>query len=75
MLYLGRGSSVTQCPLCEAFDLSCGHGRGSLPGLGSVNRGAGVKIIDMFAAAQLPPCGLVGLKPLNALSNFGLTGV
>src|SRR6266850_7448577 len=49
MLYLGRGSSVTQCPLCEALTLSCGGGRVSLPGPGSVSRAGSVKIIDMFA--------------------------
>src|ERR1700738_4123871 len=49
MLYLGRGSSVTQCPLCEAFTPSHGCCRGSPPGLGAVNRTGGVKIIDMFA--------------------------
>src|SRR3982075_1508588 len=54
MLYLGRGSSVTQCPLCEAFDLRCGCGRGSPRSPGSVSRAGGVKIIDMFAAAELP---------------------
>src|SRR5882724_4466875 len=54
MLYLGRGSSVTQCPLCEAFDLSCGCVRDSLPAFRSVNREAGVKIIDMFAVTQRP---------------------
>src|SRR3979411_2792982 len=52
MLYLGRGSSVTQCPLCEAFGRSYGRSRGSLQGLGSVGRAGGVKIIDMFARRE-----------------------
>src|SRR3984893_12822096 len=70
MLYLGRGSSVTQCPLCEAFDLSCGCDRGSLPGLRSVNREAGVKIIDMFAAAQLTAIQSCGTQTVECTVEF-----
>src|SRR6266702_1444941 len=54
MLYLGRGSSVTQCPLCEAFALGCGSGRSSPPGARSVSWAGGVKIIDMFVASAPP---------------------
>src|ERR1700738_2973556 len=70
MLYLGRGSSVTQCPLCEAFDLRCGRGRGSPRGPGEGSRGGGVKIIDMFAAAELPTIQSCRAQTVECIVEF-----
>src|ERR1700730_15448905 len=70
MLYLGRGSSVTQCPLCEAFDLRCGRGRGSPRGPGEVSRARGVKIIDMFADAELPTIQSCRAQTVECIVEF-----
>jgi hypothetical protein len=74
MLYPGRGSSVTQCPLSEAFHRSCGGCRGSLPGLEPVNQAGGVKIIDTSAVGAVPAIQSGRPKPFNMLTNLVLTG-
>jgi len=71
MLYLGRGSSVTQCPLCKAFTLP----RIIPRALQSVRILGGVKIVDTFALHALPPYSAAGHKALIAQSNLVLTGV
>ena len=49
MLYLGHGSSVTHCPLCEAFAPVAVSSLGLPVGSVQPNLAGGVKIIDMFA--------------------------
>lgn len=75
MLYLGRGSSVTQCPLCDLFTWLRTLSRVAAEG---PDRSAG-RVVSRSSTClrpeRSPPNSLAGLKPLNALSNFRLIGV
>jgi hypothetical protein len=54
MLYLGRGSSVTQCPLCDLFTCAVVAIATRREGPARVGRAGGVKIIDTFALEAAP---------------------
>jgi hypothetical protein len=54
MLYLGRGSSVTQCPLCDLFTCAVVVIATRHQALAPVGRAGGVKIIDTFALGAVP---------------------
>ena len=75
MLYLGRGSSVTQCALCHLYVQTAAVAAGRRPGAERVGQPGGVKIIDMLWVKSLSRADSGRLKPLNAKSNFGLSGV
>jgi hypothetical protein len=75
MLYLGRGSSVTQCPLCHRFTPSWHESAGVLMAMRAVVRPSVVKIVDAFAAATRARSRRTTYKPLKAQSNLEFSGV
>src|SRR5882757_10770577 len=72
MLYLGRGSSVTQCPLCKALTPEETAAAGRYRVWNRSIRRVVSRSSTRLRLTRCSPYSLGGLKPLNAQSNLYL---
>ena len=75
MLYLGRGSSVTQCPLCDLLTLVAVLAAGRCRVWNRSTSRVVSRSSTRLRSERCSQYSLGGLKPLNAQSNLALTGV